>query len=198
MLQRLHLTDVFHSFWFTFLLLLFAVNLITCTVRRILSGRTGWGFLFAHASILLMLTGAVTSSLFSERGVLFLARGQSTDLYITHNGMRPLGFTVYLEDFSIVRDTPRSAPTDFRSTVLIRHMEKEALHADIVVNRPLRYGGYSLYQSFYDPARGAWTGIQVVRDPGLPFMYTGFGLLNAGICMMVIAKFKGGLSHALH
>jgi cytochrome c biogenesis protein ResB len=198
LLISLHLSDVFHAPWFTLLLILFFINILTCTIQRLLSHRVRSASLFTHAALLLILCGAATSSLISQRGVLFLARGQSADKYLSPGGVKQLGFTIHLDDFAVIPGETPSAMPDFRSDVTIRENEKEPVRSAIIVNRPLTFKGYSFYQSFYDPVAGAWTGIEVVRDPGVPFMYAGFALLNVGILLMVGSKLKGRILHALH
>ncbi len=51
----------------------------------------------------------------------------------------------------------------------------------VEVNRPLTHKGYTFYQSGYNPKDLAWTSLQVVRDPGVPLVYAGFGLMIAGL-----------------
>jgi hypothetical protein len=55
--------------------------------------------------------------------------------------------------------------------------------ATVEVNRPVRHAGYELYQVSYDEKMGAlseYSVIEAVRDPGLPIVYFGFGLLLVG------------------
>ncbi|MBI3096727.1 MAG: cytochrome c biogenesis protein ResB [Planctomycetes bacterium] len=58
---------------------------------------------------------------------------------------------------------------------------KPVLDERIVVNSPLRYGGFTFYQSGYDEEAGRYTVLQVSRDPGVPLVYAGFGLLAIGL-----------------
>lgn len=59
---------------------------------------------------------------------------------------------------------------------------------DLKVNHPLSIAGYKLYQSSYDQKTLAASGIEVVKDPGLPFIYAGFVLLTAGIFFIFYIK----------
>jgi predicted MFS family arabinose efflux permease len=45
----------------------------------------------------------------------------------------------------------------------------------------MKYGGYTFYQTGYDPKDPTWTSLQVVRDPGVPLVYAGFAFLIAGL-----------------
>ncbi|TET35077.1 MAG: hypothetical protein E3J72_13260 [Planctomycetota bacterium] len=60
---------------------------------------------------------------------------------------------------------------------------------DIEVNRPLRYGGFSFYQSDMFPGRKFMvTGLTVKRDPGWPFVFLGFGVLWIGCGLMFFIR----------
>jgi hypothetical protein len=77
----------------------------------------------------------------------------------------------------------------FRSDVSVLdwagvELKRQALE----VNFPLSYGGYTFYQASYDAAQHEWSGIQVVRDPGVVVVYTGFGLLTFGVFFILYAK----------
>jgi len=51
----------------------------------------------------------------------------------------------------------------------------------IYVNEPLFYQGWAFYQSNYDPNNLRYSGIEVVRDPGLPLVYVGLTLMMLGV-----------------
>ncbi len=53
--------------------------------------------------------------------------------------------------------------------------------AQIEVNKPFKFKGYLFYQSNYDPKDLTYSGIEVVKDPGLPFVWLGFAMLALGI-----------------
>ncbi|MHC4660790.1 MAG: cytochrome c biogenesis protein ResB [Planctomycetota bacterium] len=56
---------------------------------------------------------------------------------------------------------------------------------DIEVNRPLKYGGFSFYQSGMSPGKGyTATTLSVKRDPGWPLVFLGFCALWTGIGLM--------------
>ncbi|MCX6354996.1 MAG: cytochrome c biogenesis protein ResB [Candidatus Aureabacteria bacterium] len=78
----------------------------------------------------------------------------------------------------------------FKSLVEIREGDRDVLAAVIEVNRPLHHKGYSFYQASYDLARPHWTGIEVVRDPGVSLVYAGFIFLNLGVILSVYAGLR--------
>ena len=58
----------------------------------------------------------------------------------------------------------------------------------IKVNDPLKYKGYAIYQSSYDPEAGNFSGLQIVKDPGIPIAYSGFGAICVGVVFIFYIK----------
>ncbi len=52
---------------------------------------------------------------------------------------------------------------------------------EIFVNDPYTYGGFTFYQANFDPRNLRYSGIDVVRDPGLWFAYGGLVLMLLGV-----------------
>jgi cytochrome c biogenesis protein ResB len=69
----------------------------------------------------------------------------------------------------------------------------------ISMNNPLKYRGYSLFQSSYIPGPTDTTVLSVRNDPGTPLVYTGFLIVILGVASMFIlrAKTSGTTSEAL-
>ncbi|MGD0089723.1 MAG: cytochrome c biogenesis protein ResB, partial [Planctomycetota bacterium] len=59
----------------------------------------------------------------------------------------------------------------------------KAVKEDIIiaVNAPLSYGGYEFYQSDWRATDLDFSGLKVVRDPGLGLVYAGMIMLSAGV-----------------
>ncbi|MEI7880606.1 MAG: cytochrome c biogenesis protein ResB [bacterium] len=72
----------------------------------------------------------------------------------------------------------------FKSTVEV--IEKGAVVSTrtIAVNSPFSWGGYTFYQTSYNPDDLAWSALQVVRDPGIPIVYAGFVLMMTGLTLV--------------
>ncbi len=87
-------------------------------------------------------------------------------------------------DFQIIYNWAPRRPKDFISKVTILRGGKEILSSDIQVNAPLNFSGYNFFQSSYDSQDLSWTGLQVVKDPGVPVIYAGFILLIVGLVMI--------------
>jgi len=96
-------------------------------------------------------------------------------------------------DFRIFYHWAPRRPKDFISKVTILKDGKEILSRDIQVNAPLNFAGYNFFQTSYDSQDLSWTGLQVVKDPGVPVIYAGFVLLIVGLVMIfyVGPLFKG-------
>lgn len=62
----------------------------------------------------------------------------------------------------------------------------------VAVNNPLRFEGISIYQTSFgkDPEGREYTGFQIVRDPGLPLVWSGFALLLVGLFLSFYYSFR--------
>ena len=58
------------------------------------------------------------------------------------------------------------------------------------VNHPCSYRGYHFYQSNYDPLRGEYSVLKVVRDPWIGFVWVGIVLLTIGACWQMTRQWK--------
>lgn len=61
----------------------------------------------------------------------------------------------------------------------------------IYVNDPLSYAGYALYQSNYDPENLRYSGLEVVRDPGLWLVYVGLTSMFFGVVQIFYLRTLG-------
>ncbi|MBT6561987.1 MAG: hypothetical protein HON76_05615 [Candidatus Scalindua sp.] len=102
-------TDIFHSYWFSFLLVLLCVNLGCCTVKRWRNKVLMIGFLVTHISIILILIGCVVDLLTGVKGGVNIYEGKSVDYYLTRPDYKknPLGFQVFCDDFLIEKHPPK-------------------------------------------------------------------------------------------
>lgn len=99
---------------------------------------------------------------------------------------RPMPLRLRYDNHVVPR--PKPPPTgpikNFRSTLKIIEAGAVVRTPQVEVNRPFRYKGYSFYQSGYNPRDLSWTSLQVVRDPGVPLVYTGFVLMVGGLFLV--------------
>lgn len=74
----------------------------------------------------------------------------------------------------------------FRSSVAVREGTGGEPRKELVeVNSPVDVGGWKLYQVNYDPKDPTYSGFEVVRDPGVNWVFAGFGLLFSGVFYMI-------------
>jgi hypothetical protein len=82
----------------------------------------------------------------------------------------------------------------FRSHVSAR-LDGEVERAVISVNDPFVFGGWTLYQVNYNPEEPNYSGLEAVRDPGVPWVFFGFTLicLGVGYLFYVEPRLRGGI-----
>ncbi|MBI2922884.1 MAG: cytochrome c biogenesis protein ResB [Planctomycetes bacterium] len=73
----------------------------------------------------------------------------------------------------------------YRSQVSVIFEGEPVSKETISVNHPLSFGGYRFYQSSFRREDPSYSGILVVKDPGLPLAYAGFVM----ICLGAIGRF---------
>ncbi len=108
------------------------------------------GVYVVHASILLLLAGAMMGSVFGYKGFANIPEGETTDhLRLQDTRLaKDLGFTIRCNDFD-VSFYDSGTPKEFRSSLTIIENGKEVLTRDIIVNKPLRYKGINIFQASY-------------------------------------------------
>jgi len=89
---------------------------------------------------------------------------------------------------------PQLEPKQYRSDVFVVAEDGTREEATIAVNHPLRFKGWYIYQLNYDQEKGRWSNTSVfelVRDPWLPVVYIGFGMMLLGaLCLFIIPQTK--------
>ncbi|MDR2497168.1 MAG: cytochrome c biogenesis protein ResB [Tannerellaceae bacterium] len=86
---------------------------------------------------------------------------------------------------------PDREPRRFSSEVTVYTKGGDRRRALIEVNRPMAIDGWQIYQLSYDQARGRWSRYSVfelVRDPWLPIVYAGIGMMLAGAVFLFLSK----------
>ncbi len=74
---------------------------------------------------------------------------------------------------------------DYLSDVSVLEGGELRLRQTVEVNHPLEHGGLAVYQADYRPEDHAFSGFQVVGDPGLGVVYLGFVLNLLGVLWVV-------------
>lgn len=90
---------------------------------------------------------------------------------------------VYLEDgrLALTFERKMEEVKDYKSRLKFIEKENVVNEVEIEVNKPFKYKGFVFYQSNYDPKDLTYSGIEVVKDPGLGFVWLGFIILSFGI-----------------
>jgi cytochrome c biogenesis protein len=114
------------------------------------SGRwTRLGVYIVHASVLLLLAGGLTGSIYGFRGTMNIPEGkESSDVMLGSGKPVTLPFSVRCDDFD-VSFYESGMPKEFRSKLTLIENGGEIFSKDILVNSPLRYRGLSFFQSSY-------------------------------------------------
>lgn len=103
-----------------------------------------------HASILIILFGALVGSLFGFKGVMNIAEGstENTVRLLREEKAIKLPYRVRCEKF-VVEFYPQGTPKEYRSDIVILNGEKEVTRARLRVNDPFTYDGVTFYQASY-------------------------------------------------
>ena len=91
-------------------------------------------------------------------------------------------------NFALVYESTGESVKHFTSKLRIEENGQTVAEKTIRVNDPLEYKGYVIYQSSYDPEAGTFSGLQIVKDPGIPIAYSGFGALCFGVVFIFYIK----------
>lgn len=92
-----------------------------------------------------------------------------------------LPFTVLLEDFSFERYAANpQAVSEFISRIRLIEAGLNT-RASARVNHPITYRGFRIYQLGYNPDDPTRSALLLVKDPGVPVVYSGFGVLLVGL-----------------
>ena len=184
---------VYFSPWFLALQALFGLNLLAALVERWPRNRWRIGFALTHASMLLILAGALMTWAFKIEGRLPIWEGESSSLVYRagDDGDVPyeLPFRVRLDSFEIDTYPGTRRPAMFRSRVVVLAGSGAEHPAVIEMNRPLEHAGFNFFQSSYQIQGGReMTILQVSRDPGEAIVFLGYVLLVAGMIVVFFTR----------
>ncbi|MBP7095443.1 MAG: cytochrome c biogenesis protein ResB [Spirochaetia bacterium] len=139
---------------------LFSVNLTLCSFHRLTTqlalprGKRRHGPDLLHVGLIVLIVGAAWSARSATETRYTLAEGEEASL--------PGGEILTLRAFSFER-YPDGRPKSWSSRIdLDSKGARRISDFDLRVNRPLRYGGYALYQTGYDE-----TPVVALRGSGL-------------------------------
>jgi cytochrome c-type biogenesis protein CcsB len=185
---------VYDAPWFYGLLGLFALNILAALWERWPRNRWRIGFVITHASMLVILLGALLTATSSIEGRLAMWEGESSDHFVRtiqgrDHSLQHLPFQVRLDAYEMDVYPGTERPAMFRSRVTVTDASGVALPAIIQMNHPLVHGGFSFFQSSYQIENGRRMSVlSVSKDPGQPIVFLGYGLLLLGMIVVLITR----------
>ncbi len=193
---RLGFFSMTSSWAFALVYLALLLVLGSVIARRI--ARWRWrdaGFYLNHIGLWLVLFAGGLGHADFERYVVQVCEGSTARVGFDVATRLPaeLPVTVRLIDFVMEEYPPTAAgeqpqPKRFASEVEIVTPDGRTTRGVTEVNHPLRVGGRWIYQSGYDRAAGresAYSILELVYDPWLVPVYTGFGMIALGAVAMI-------------
>ncbi|MCI7178300.1 MAG: cytochrome c biogenesis protein ResB [Candidatus Cryptobacteroides sp.] len=137
--------------------------------------------LVMHIALLLIVAGAVVTSLSARKGVIHVRIGDVATSYSENKkGGLPLPFALRLDDFAVEYYPGTDTPSDYRSSVSVLIDGECVKSAQVSMSRILSYDGYRFYQTTYDSDELGST-FTVAHDP------LGIGLVYAGYAVFLLA-----------
>ncbi len=114
-------------------------------------GTSRLGVYVTHLSVILILVGAVIGIFFGFNGFLNLPEGYTSEVAYSRRGgtAHPLGFSIKLDDFDVEYYEGKDMAKDYRSWLTVSRNGQVVKKQMIEVNAPLRFEGYTFYQSSY-------------------------------------------------
>ncbi len=104
---------------------------------------------------------------------------------------RELPYTIKLLDFRKTDYPGTQMAASFESDLELTDTARGiVLMRTISMNHPLKYRGYTFFQSSYVPGNPETTILSVRNDPGTPLVYAGFLIVIAGVVSLFVLRAK--------
>ena len=185
---------VYYAPWFFALEGLFALNIVAALWERWPRNRQRIGFVITHASMLLILAGALVTARYAVDGRLALWEGESSRQFLRampggHESSELMPFGVRLDAFEMDLYPGTQRAAGYRSRITVLDGPGRETHAVIEMNRPYTHGRYRFFQSSYNMADGRKMSIlSVARDPGQDIVFYGYYLLVFGMIVVLVTR----------
>jgi hypothetical protein len=202
---RLGFNSMTSSWPFVLVYLFLLVALGSLIARRLAGFR--WrdrGFYLNHIGLWLVLLAAGLGHADIERYMVQVDEGTTVgmglDRAAANDIPHPLPVTVTLHDFTM-EEYPaafpgaRPQPRRFASDITLATPDGRSKRGVTEVNHPLGFAGWRAYQYGYDRQAGpasTYSVIELVRDPWIGAVYTGFAMIALGALSMI---WKGRRRH---
>ena len=179
--------NIYGAWWFSLLWAALAVTAIVYFLRHITKA---WSGIALHLAFIVILVGAFTTHVCSERGMIHLRKGFPTTTYTVYDRdqnarTEALPFTMQLNRFDVKYHSGTDAAADYVSQFTITDKDGKTTHGEVSMNNIFSYGSMRCYQSSYDSDMLGAT-ISTNSDPiGIPITYTGYALLFISLITML-------------
>ena len=200
------------SFWPFVLIYVYLTVILGLTIhrrfRRIFRGQGTMKhdipFMLNHLGLFIALTTATLGSADIQRVKMITAIGEPEWRAMEQSGaIKEMEIAIELKKF-IMETYDNGAPKRFASEIQILTKSGKNIETIVEVNKPYEVDGWKIYQYGYDTQMGAQSQISIlelVSDPWLPWVYTGFYMMLAGAALMTLMvlwrRLKNATSKAL-
>ena len=200
------------SFWPFVLIYVYLTVILGLTIhrrlRRLFRGQGTMKhdipFLLNHLGLFIALTTATLGSADIQRVKMITAIGEPEWRAMEQSGaIKEMEIAIELKKF-IMETYDNGAPKRFASEIQILTKSGKNIETIVEVNKPYEVDGWKIYQYGYDTQMGAQSQISIlelVSDPWLPWVYTGFYMMLAGAALMTLEvlwrRLKNATSKAL-
>lgn len=178
--QDFVLSKIYHSWWFVMLWgAIGLISFIYIICQKLYRQKT---IFFLHCTFIIILIGAFTTFLSSERGYIHLRQGKPLNEYILEDDItkQPLPFEIKLVLFEMEYHADTDQPSDYISYLMV-----DGEMCKVSMNKIYVHQDYRLYQIDYDSDEMG-TVLLVYHDPlGIGITYMGYLLLALTmICLL--------------
>ena len=185
------------SFWPFVLIYVYLTVILGLTIhrrfRRIFRGQGTMKhdipFMLNHLGLFIALTTATLGSADIQRVKMITAIGEPEWRAMEQSGaIKEMEIAIELKKF-IMETYDNGAPKRFASEIQILTKSGKNIETIVEVNKPYEVDGWKIYQYGYDTQMGAQSQISIlelVSDPWLPWVYTGFYMMLAGAALMTL------------
>lgn len=187
-------SHIYSSAWFAALWAALAISGLFCLFAR----KAKLHVYLLHASLVIILAGAMLTSLTAVRGTLHLREGKTVSSYTLDDEggeEAALPFTITLKSFKTDYHNGTNAASDFVSHFVIKDGGND-ISGEVSMNNVFTHRGYRFYQMSYD-SDGHGTVLMVSEDFwGMTVTYVGYALLFLSLVWMLVAP-SGTFRHLL-
>ena len=182
------------SFWpFVLVYTLVALILGQSIVNRAMhfSWKRDIPFMLNHLGLFIALTTATLGNADVQRLKMIAVEGQKEWRAVADNGLvKTMPMSIELKKF-VMETYDNGSPKRFASAIKVVEKSDRETEATIDVNKPIEVQGWKIYQYGYDTSMGAESKmsiLELVSDPWLPLVYTGFYIMLAGAAWMLLSS----------